>query len=395
MNDTGDLSSISVSIDVTAIPMQPGGVGRYVFGLLGALEKVPGASVTLISRSGDFERWNAIAPRACVRDIAPGARPVRIAWEQARLPGIIEKLGVSVHHGPHYTMPESAEVPKVVTIHDVTFFGHPEWHQRAKVPFFRRAIKVACKSANVLVCVSESTAEGLRSKLVPKGRVLVVPHGVDHIRFSPEEPEENPDDQVLKRIGVSGPYVAFVGTVEPRKDVPTLIKAFDKMCTSHPSLTLVIAGSPGWGEAQAASAISDARNSDRIIRLGYIEDAAVPALLRRASAVAYPSLEEGFGLPVLEALACAGPVVTTTGSAMEEVASGAALLVPPGDVDALAGNLDMLVRGDASLDQRRRKGLEIAASHTWEASAMGHLNAYRMACEEPSALDLGERESLP
>ncbi len=370
---------LAVSVDVTAIPMQPGGVGRYVTELVGALSTLPSLSLTLISRSGDVDRWQAIGPRTCVRDIAPSARPVRIAWEQARLPSIVEKMGVAVHHGPHYTMPESAELPKVVTIHDVTFFDHPEWHQRSKVPFFRRAIRVAAKSADVLVCVSASTAERLLALTRPVGRVVVIPHGVDHSRFSPDEPGSVPDATVIDRLGVVPPYIAFVGTIEPRKDVPTLVRAFDKMCAAHPALTMVIAGSPGWGEAEAAAAVGQARHGDRIIRLGYVEDAAVPALLRQAAAVAYPSLEEGFGLPVLEALACAAPVVTTTGSAMEEVAAGAALLVAPGDVEGLAGALDMLARGDESLGQRRRRGLEVAAAHTWEASARGHADAYRLA----------------
>ena len=115
------------------------------------------------------------------------------------------------------------------------------------------------------------------------------------------------------------------------------------------------------------------------MRAGYVADAVVAALLRRAAAVAYPSLEEGFGLPALEALACGTPLVTTTGSAMQEVVEGAAVLVTPGDVDGLAGALDLLVRRDEGLPARRTRGLAVAARHNWSASAAGHLTAYQAA----------------
>jgi len=123
----------------------------------------------------------------------------------------------------------------------------------------------------------------------------------------------------------------------------------------------------------------------RVVRPGYVEDAAVAVLLRQAAAVAYPSLEEGFGLPVLEALACGAAVVTTTGSAMEEVAGGAALLVAPGDDAGLADALEALLSGGAEADRCRRAGPPVAATYTWAASASGHLAAYRQALAEVPA----------
>jgi glycosyltransferase involved in cell wall biosynthesis len=211
--------------------------------------------------------------------------------------------------------------------------------------------------------------------------VVVAPHGVDHTRFTPAPPSPDADEQVLAALGVHRPYVAFVGTVEPRKDVPSLVRAFDRIAGVHDSLHLVLAGAGGWKTEAVDGALALARHGDRVQRSGYVPDEAVPALLRNAAAVAYPSLEEGFGLPALEALACAAPLVSTTGSAMEEVAAGAALLVPPGDVEALAGALDMAVRQDTGLAARRDRGLAIAARHTWEASAARHTEAYRAAVE--------------
>jgi glycosyltransferase involved in cell wall biosynthesis len=313
---------------------------------------------------------------------------MRLLWEQTRLPRLLTRLPVDVHHGPHYTMPEGSTLPRVVTIHDLTVFDHPEWHDRSKVVFFRRAVRVAATQADVLVCVSRTTARRLTSICSPLGEVRVVPHGVDLERFRPVGDTPDPDRRgrpdtpvppSLAALGVAWPYVAFMGTVEPRKDVPTLVRAFDRMCPAHPGLRLVLAGAQGWGEKAVARAVAEARHPERIVRLGYVPEEAVPDLLRTAAAVAYPALEEGFGLPVLEALACGSPLVTTAGTVMEELADGAALLVEPGDAEGLAGALDMLVRGDESLETRRARGLAVASRYSWRASAEGHVEAYRAA----------------
>jgi glycosyltransferase involved in cell wall biosynthesis len=324
-----------------------------------------------------------------VRADAPERRPTRLAWEQARLPGLLARCPIEVHHGPHYTMPERARVPRVVTVHDLTFLDHPEWHERSKVVVFRRAIGVAARRAEAIVCVSGHTAERLEALRAPTGRVFVVPHGVDHERFGPGPAAS--DDDVLGRLGVRPPYILFMGTLEPRKAVPDLVAAFDRVAPARPDLSLVLAGAPGWGADAVEHAVGRARCAHRVVRTGYVPDDAVPALLRGAAVAAYPALEEGFGLPALEALACGTPLVTTAGTAMAEVSRGAALLVARGSVPDLADALAETLEAGPAVAERRRLGLAVAAGHTWEASAEGHMAAYRWAAARSAFSPPGAR----
>jgi glycosyltransferase involved in cell wall biosynthesis len=271
-------------------------------------------------------------------------------------------------------MPLALGLPAVVTIHDLSFFTHPEWHQRTKVAFFRSAIRTSAQRAAALVAVSATTANLLQDLARPRAPVHVIPHGVDHARFRPDPDASGGDDAARARAGVTQPYVAFVGTLEPRKDVPTLVRAFDRMAGTHPDLALVLAGGRGWGGGAVEEAVAAAAHRDRIRLLGYLDETDLPALLRGAAVVAYPSFEEGFGLPVLEALACGTPVVTTSGTVMEEVAGGAAYLAPPGDVDRLAHALEAAFQGG---EEHRALGLEVAARHSWDASAEAHAAVYR------------------
>jgi glycosyltransferase involved in cell wall biosynthesis len=372
---------LAVSFDATAFPLDARGAGRYAIDVLAALAGRDDVAMTVLTRRGDRARWADQGP-ARVIEGAPNPRPLRLAWEQLQLPRAIRVAAVDVHHGPHYTMPVRARLPRVVTVHDMTFFDHPEWHERAKVPFFRRAIQRAARDAAAIIVPSQATADLFLQRFAPAGTLHVVLHGVDQDRFRPEEPAPGADDGALAQVGAREPYVLFgPATIEPRKDVPTLVRAFDAIAGNHPDVTLVLAGGRGWGWDEAAAAISAARHHDRIQALGFVPDSVVPALLRRAAAVAYPSLQEGFGLTALEALACGVPLVTTTGSAMEEVAEGAALLIPPGDAMRLASALDHVLAGNAGGEERRRLGLARAASATWDAAAAGHAAAYRSAVD--------------
>ncbi len=369
---------LQVSLDVSAIPVRAAGVGQYALALAGALDRRDDVEVTLVARRNDLSRWRARAPRSAIAGWAPEPRPLRLVWEQVGLPRRLRSAGLDLHHGLHYTMPERSTLPMVVTVHDCTYFDHPEWHEPTKVRFFRRAIRVAAERAAAVVCDSEATAKRFEQLCRPRCPVVVAPLGVDHGRFSPEEPALGWDHAQLARLGLDAgrPLVVFIGTLEPRKGVATLLGAFDRVADRFPDARLVLAGQAGWGELQPRAAST---RPERVVVTGYVPDDAVPALLRCASVVAYPSLDEGFGLPAFEALACGAPLITTSGTPMADALGDAAVLVPPKVVDALADALAAELGGDPERDRRRRAGMARVAGLTWEASASLHLDAYRIA----------------
>lgn len=387
MKSTSD--TLRVSFDASAVPSRPVGAGRYTIDLARALASLSpagslgGVDLKVWCRAGDDPRLRSViggSSKLIAR--VPRSRVPRLVWEQTRMPGLVDRLGVDVHHSPHYTMPERSRTPVVVTIHDLTFIEHPEWHERSKVLVFRRAITVAARKAAVLVCVSQWTADRLVEHTKPQGQVMVVPHGVDRGVFHPATAAESESDEVaLKRARVSRPYVLFVGTLEPRKAVPNLVAAFDRVAGTRKDLSLVLAGGRGWGTAAVDEAVRRATHADRVVQTGYVADELVGVLMRRAEAVAYPAFEEGFGLPALEALASGTPLVTTRGSAMAEVAGAAASLVAPGSIEGLAEAIEEAEAHGPAVAERIEAGLLVAASHTWEDSARRHLEAYRLAAK--------------
>ncbi len=365
-----------LGLDVSAVPVRVAGAGRYVVELARRLP-APDLALTLVTRRGDGARWRDGSGAEVVEQV-PAARPARLLYEATRLARAPVMDRLDVWHGPHYTMPRALRVPAVVTIHDLTFFTHPQYHERAKVRFFQRAIVEAARHAAVLVTVSAWTAAQLDEVVGDHAPVVVAPHGVDHARFAPA----GPDAAAWEASGLDHerPYVLFVGTLEPRKGVDVLLAAFATLAARTADLELWLVGQQGWRAEGIVAALRDHPFRDRIRRLGYVPDDLLGALLRGARAVAYPSRAEGFGLPVLEALACGAPVATTADTVMAEVAGEAASLSPVGDADALAHELALLVAlDDASRAAIAARGVARASTFTWERSVEAHRHAYAMA----------------
>jgi glycosyltransferase involved in cell wall biosynthesis len=370
---------VRLLLDVSAVPDRPVGAGVYTVQLARGLADREDLDLHLLARRDDARRWAELAPRAAVHAEVPDRRPARLVWEQMRAPALADRLGLDVWHGPHYTMPARLTVPAVVTVHDLTFFDHPEWHERSKVAFFTPMLRISAHRARALIAVSEHTAQRLRARLHPRAPIVVAPHGVDHERFHPARRGEAADLKLLRNLGVRPPYLAFAGTIEPRKNLPALIAAFARLVSTRPDLRLVLAGRDGWGAVAVRDAAASSGVTTHILRPGWLPGPALAPFFRQSEAVVYPSLEEGFGLPALEALACGAALVTTTGSAMAEVVGDAAALVPPGDTDALAATLAHVLDDFTLATRLRAAGPTQAAPFTWEQSIDRHLHAYRLA----------------
>lgn len=371
-----------VLIDATAVPADRGGVGRYVDCLLAALA-ADGAAPMVVCQPRDADLYAALAPRA---EVVPAmerlvARTARLTWEQTTLPWLARRARADVLHCPHYTMPLAAPVATAVTVHDATFFTHPEVHSPVKARFFRAWTRASLRRAEVCVVPSAATARELgRVVGADAGNLQVVPHGVDSERFHPPSPEEITAVRSRLRLGAS-PYVAFLGALEPRKNVPALIQGFaraSQILAARPEPpVLVLAGQPGW-DHQVERELQAVPHRVRVIRAGYLPLTELSGFLGGADVVAYPSLGEGFGFPVLEAMAAGAAVLTTRRLALPEVGGDAVAYCGIHARDIAAGLVELLE------DPARRAELSAAAQRrakdfSWAASAALHREAYDRA----------------
>jgi glycosyltransferase involved in cell wall biosynthesis len=366
-----------VALDVSAVPPQVAGAGRYIVELARRLPE-RGVTTTLVTRRDDVARWSTWSPNAERAPLVPSARIARLASEAYLLGESATARQNDLWHAPHYTMPRRRAKPCVVTIHDLTFFTNPEWHERSKVAFFRRAITYSTQHARVLICVSAFSARLLEEVCPAHAPIVVAPLGVELETF---QPDTSCDTALFERYALPRvPYIFFVGTVEPRKGLDVLLGAFGEVAEEDPDVQLWLAGQAGWGTGPIETLITNHPFAPRIRRLGFVDDALLPALYRQARAVAYPSRGEGFGLPVLEAMACGATVVTTAETVMAEVAGGAAELAPVGDAVALAERLaDALGASDHERSARARRARDRAELFTWGACLDLHLAAYEQA----------------
>ena len=347
----------------------PGGSGTYIREIVAALAgRTPLVGVAARGHRHAPEEDLGIP---VVTSALP--RPVLYeAWNVARRPGLPGGAAdADVVHATTWAVPP-ARRGLVVTVHDLAFLRAPEHFTRRGNRYFRRALSVTRREADVVITPSQASADDCVREGVDADRIRVVPHGVR----VPDVPAEEAG-AIRARLGLDRPYVLWCGTFEPRKNLPTLLDAFARLPADE-DLDLLLAGPPGWGGAgtEVARHLAGPLGA-RVRLLGRLTTAELHVAYAAARAFCFPSLWEGFGMPVLEAMAHGTPVVTSTGTSMAEFAGGAGLLVDARDPRELAGAI-LAAAGD---EHDRLAGLarERAATFSWDRAADLTLDAYRAA----------------
>ncbi len=373
---------LTVLIDGTAVPRNLGGVGRYVEGVVSHLTD-PTLDVHLVVRPVHAAHFRAVAPHATLHT-APAwteSVPLRFLWEQTGLPTLGRRIGATVLHSPHYTFPFAWRRGSVVTLHDATFFSNPEWHSRLKRTFFTWWSRRSLRTRPVVVVPSAATATEAR-RVVPgiRADVRVAPLGVDRTVFHEPSTAAVEDARIAATLPDDAAWIAFLGTIEPRKNVTALLDAYASVrdaraVTGSDTPWLVLSGARGWDEA-AIERLDALQDADHVVEAGYLPLEDLSGFLGGAEFVVYPSLGEGFGLPVVEAMATGACVLTTRRLSLPEVGGDAAVYSEP-DAPALAAAIAELLDDPALVASHRAAALRRAEDFTWDATAAVHTDAYR------------------
>lgn len=262
-------------------------------------------------------------------------------------------------------VPPPTTAPLVASVHDLGFLDNPERSSRRGRSFFPRVWSKVADRADVIVCPSTTVVEDCVRHGIEPGRLRVVPLGVEEPRSSPEDGE-----RVRTALGLPDRFALWVGTVEPRKNLPNLVAAIARLDDLH----LAVVGPTGW-DVDGADVMAPLGH--RVHRLGAVDDEVLSGLYRAATVFVFPSLAEGFGLPVLEAMAHGTPVVTSAGTATEEVAGDAAVLVDPTDSASIAAGVSAVIADDATTMKLIERGRRRAAERSWRATAEGYASVFR------------------
>ena len=365
---------LRVALDATPLIGEGTGVATFTRGAIRALHGRGDLEVSAwgLTLRGRAQLAGVVPEGVRVHDRPMPAGVLGRVWSTSDRPAAEWWMGdVDVVHGTNFVAPPTKRAASVVSVYDLTAVRFPELCAPASLRYpdlVRRAVARGAWVHTLAAAIGDEIVELLG---VPRERVRVVPSGLDDA--------EPGDADVGRAIAGAHRYVLALGTVEPRKGLPDLVRAFDRLAADRPDLQLVVVGPDGWGTAAFGAAASMARHHDRIRRLPWVDVAARSDLLAGARVLAVPSIYEGFGYPPLEAMAAGTPVVSTSVGSLPEVLGDAASFVAAKDVDALTDAIARVLDDDALAADLTGRGRARAATFTWDACAAGLAELYRDA----------------
>lgn len=352
------------------------GVSNYTEALLTHLGQIDRSNrYTIYTTRGLGNGALRLPPNFHVRSsLLPTINPrVRIPWEQLLAPALLRLNGADVFHGVLNVAPLFCPVPSVITIHDLAFLSFPQTFRRVNRTYLTWATRVSARQAARIFAVSEATRQEIvRLLCIPPEKIVVTYNAAD-ARFVP--PDTAALEAYRRRAGLPDSFILFLGTLEPRKNLPTLLEAYARIASSTDA-PLIIGGGKGWLYDEIFARVEVLNLRDRVRFIGYVDAQDQPLLYAAATVFAFPSLYEGFGMPPLEAMACGTPVVTTTSSSLPEVVGDAGLVVPPTDADALGAALLRLLHDRELHAELRERGLQRARHFSWQETAARTLAVY-------------------
>lgn len=368
---------LRVAIDARALLSQKTGIGTYTRGIAAALASRPGVEVRLFS------------PRALPEDDEGGpwtvhsdTHPFGMIWVQTTLAQRVADWGGDILLSALTIGPIRGSFPFVSVVHDLTPWTHPEWHAKRTLVGFVPLWEKTAERASRFLCVSQATArELLRGYPETASRVRVVPNGVDP-EFLPVA--QGPAlEKTRRRYAAGRRYILYLGTLEPRKNVESLVLACERLWGQRRSRPdLVLAGGAGWKTFALTRRIARSPFRDKIHVTGYAPREVARELYQAAELFVYPSLAEGFGLPALEAMACGIPVVVSTAEALQEIGGDAVLYAAPHDIAGLAQQMKRALEEEDTRGRLRAAGPERAARFSWPAAAAATLAVLEESTEE-------------
>ena len=374
---------MKIAVDGSLLSGLHSGVELSILGLVTGLSTLPTEDTVLLYVGKKFDCPNL--PAGCVKLRRAGGagrwRPRRIIWQQLALPIYLRAEKVDVFHGPGYVLPAIGSVPSVVTVHDVIALARPELCTKSNVAHYGRVLPRSIRKAQFVIVPTRAVAARIVETLgTSEDKIRVVPGAID-ARFRPaDEAEKN---EARAALGLSGPYILFVGNIEPKKNLERLVEAFFAAKQSKRlQHKLVLAGAFGWKYAPLLKLINELDIKEEVVFTGYVRRDLLRGLYSAAEMFVFPSLVEGFGIPPLEAMACGTPVIVSKDPALRETTGGAALEAEATDAGAIRDAIETLTGDGGVREELAEKGRARAARFSWMESARRTLDVYHEAVKK-------------